>query len=69
MKGQVHMKKIIDITSDELFFRFPINRAVEVDVNCQFKTVENVDYDDGYKRVMKEYITETSNSCIHLKSL
>ena len=66
MKGQVHMKKIIDITSDELFFRFPINRAVEVDVNCQFKTVENVDYDDGYKRVMKEYITETSNEYMSL---
>lgn len=61
------MKSIIEITNDELFFSLPINGRIEVDLTCQYKTVENPEYDQyGFRGMLKEYITETSNEYMRL---
>lgn len=61
------MKSILEITNDEMFFSVPINGRIEIDLTCQYKTIENPEYDQyGLCGVMKEYITEASNEYMRL---
>ena len=39
------MKSILEITNDEMFFSVPINGRIEIDLTCQYKTIENPEYD------------------------